>query len=944
MMEVDSVNDNQQDNNIVDQARDLRLQGNHLFRQQHEYQAALGFYTKALALLDDRSDGSKEREEEMILNYCNRSACYFVMEEYEAAKSDALTAWIDLSNYTSIKAAYRLAKALVALKEYATAKELIEEHVLSPESNKPLTDEETKSFQEIRNQVAQVLSSSQAPINPEEETTICFVNRPISIKEFVQQKELGFGNFSEICIVTHKFTKERFALKKIAKKQAADLAKRQHPNVYNEIQMERRVLLERLPPTCPFVIRMYHAFQDYEHLYYLMELHDVWSDLWSQLRWKEKGGIMVGCHRSQAKFWLYQLVLALEHLHRHGIVHRDIKAENILLDRRGHLVLIDFGTAKDLVLTDLNGPEFVGTPDFMSPEAVTGDDNKNIMRLKKEQQQTKKSLGPALWTADLWALGALCYIMQTGVTPFWTTSPYLAFLRIQRGLLTRHNGIIHDDCWDFMQKLMKTQPEHRLGAQAFQLGDDSGSNEGDKQDPKKKILECGDGYGELKQHPYLAPIHKDYTTNPRFREQAPIPSLRDLCYRAVADMALRDCQEIDLCEQHPPGVGSSRDLLRLSSSPADRSAVLHLLDRQKLLGQEPRLWGRFFSSPVEARLLAKLRPNTRDFVGLTQMNDDQGKAPHASEAQQFDKKPQPMELLEFVQICSPLFCNMTTSSDDTAADLDATAQRKQHVKLLKKCVARINKLRPKLVVVSSAVTLDDSLRKLLARINESIPVVLHEPKDGEQNFFSFWLSGVQGICLSYQLAMATVQNTDQETVDSSQTNPSAQKSSLYPLKLQKEQWEWLREQLELVRMSKHPLFCFINGPPLCSSSGFPLLVLKKLARGRTLALFGPAASDSPKKARRKLQYRANEMVPKDFKWSSNSLESNDWKKSDTDNNDSEDISVKSTDSNEDQADEFTMVIESSMSTSTGLRWIRVDPIHADEWSYELEDVSAEATS
>jgi len=51
-------------------------------------------------------------------------------------------------------------------------------------------------------------------------------------------------------------------------------------------------------------------------------------------------------------------------------VHRDIKTENILFNSKDELVLIDFGTAKDLILTDLNGPEFVGTPDFMSPEAV----------------------------------------------------------------------------------------------------------------------------------------------------------------------------------------------------------------------------------------------------------------------------------------------------------------------------------------------------------------------------------------------------------------------------------------------------------------------------------------------------------------------------------------------------------------------------------------------
>ena len=72
---------------------------------------------------------------------------------------------------------------------------------------------------------------------------------------------------------------------------------------------------------------------------------------------------MVGCHSSLVRTYLYELLAAVEHCHRHGVVHRDLKCENVLLgERKGHCVLIDFGTAKDLVETDLNGPEFVGTP------------------------------------------------------------------------------------------------------------------------------------------------------------------------------------------------------------------------------------------------------------------------------------------------------------------------------------------------------------------------------------------------------------------------------------------------------------------------------------------------------------------------------------------------------------------------------------------------------
>ena len=116
--------------------------------------------------------------------------------------------------------------------------------------------------------------------------------------------------------------------------------------------MEARVLMEQLPPH-QRIVTMYHSFQDYNNLYYLMDLHNINIDLWTQLRYN---GSMVGCHTSQVKRWLLQLIDALEHIHMNGIVHRDLKPENILLNSKNHVVVIDFGTAKDLVKTDLNGP------------------------------------------------------------------------------------------------------------------------------------------------------------------------------------------------------------------------------------------------------------------------------------------------------------------------------------------------------------------------------------------------------------------------------------------------------------------------------------------------------------------------------------------------------------------------------------------------------------
>jgi serine/threonine protein kinase len=80
------------------------------------------------------------------------------------------------------------------------------------------------------------------------------------------------------------------------------------------------------------------------------------------------------------------------------------------------LKFIDFGTAKDLMETNLNGQEFVGTPEYMSPQTVSA----------------KKTTNVGI-ESDIWALGALLYQMVLGKTPFGSASHYLTFLRIKRG-------------------------------------------------------------------------------------------------------------------------------------------------------------------------------------------------------------------------------------------------------------------------------------------------------------------------------------------------------------------------------------------------------------------------------------------------------------------------------------------------------------------------------
>lgn len=817
-------------------ADDLRQQGNHQF-QQRNFEAAVSLYSAALELVPADSSAAS-------ILLCNRSACWYQLQQYENSCHDACAAMaIDGSvsmvatprvTKDNLKATYRLAKTLVAMEDYQSAKELIQQAMQEidsasqPEVCDPTTlpppqgyrapswEEQRKSFQDLYHSLIEgALRKKPSP----EPTTVAAMaqHRALSIREFDKGEELGYGNFSQILVVTHKTTQEQFALKLIEKKQAADLAKRQHPNVYNEIQMERRVLLERVPSHI-HLIRMWAAFQDYTTIYYLMDLCD--GDLWNQLKWRGK---LVGCHSSQARTWMLQLISAVEHLHSFGIVHRDLKPENVLL-KGNRVVVIDLGTAKDLVQTDLNGPEFVGTPDFMSPEAVNGN-----------SIESDDTVGTG---ADLWALGAILYVLTTGKTPFWSPSPYLAFLRIKRCNLTRDAGIYDDDTWDLIQRLMQRDPAQRLGTSVYSILTTGGI---------RRVQARSGGYECIRQHTYFDKVDPSVS--------APLPSLTDLCYRAVAEQVEQDSQNLEVSDHFPPGDGSLHDMLRLKRE--DRAAVLHLLDRLTLV-RDARLYTRFFADPVSL-LLSKVRPDTRDFVGLTQMNDNEYKPPKATMNDPYSE-PEDSTIV-FVHLTCRLFHESPSSK----------AERSDWAKVVKRCISDINTCRPQLVV-ATGFQLKDDLRclKLLTRISETISVVVVNGS----SFFNFWFKGVECVALA---------DEDLEHDDSPQT-------------------KWLRERTEQVRLSKHPFFCFCARDP----HTLPNRTVKRLSRGRSLAIFGPGTVST----NTLVTYQANEMVG--------------------------DSCIRSDSSEEDHKDEFTTQLTST--SESGVRWISVDE-EPGEWKERFHVVT-----
>uniref|UniRef100_A0A8C5XHM6 Protein kinase C n=1 Tax=Microcebus murinus TaxID=30608 RepID=A0A8C5XHM6_MICMU len=197
--------------------------------------------------------------------------------------------------------------------------------------------------------------------------------------------------------------------------------------------VEKRVL--SLAWEHPFLTHMFCTFQTKENLFFVMEYLNG-GDLMYHIQ---------SCHKfdlSRATFYAAEIILGLQFLHSKGIVYRDLKLDNILLDKDGHIKIADFGMCKENMLGDAKTNTFCGTPDYIAPEILLG-------------QKYNHSV-------DWWSFGVLLYEMLIGQSPFHGQDEEELFhsIRMDSPFYPRW---LEKEAKDLLVKLFVREPEKRLG-------------------------------------------------------------------------------------------------------------------------------------------------------------------------------------------------------------------------------------------------------------------------------------------------------------------------------------------------------------------------------------------------------------------------------------------------------------------------------------------------
>uniref|UniRef100_A0A8C6YJK8 non-specific serine/threonine protein kinase n=2 Tax=Elapinae TaxID=42168 RepID=A0A8C6YJK8_NAJNA len=260
----------------------------------------------------------------------------------------------------------------------------------------------------------------------EMEVAVTKARTKATMSDFDYLKLLGKGTFGKVILVREKATGRYYAMKILRKK--VIIAKDEVAHTVTE----SRVLQNTRHP---FLTALKYAFQTNDRLCFVMEYANG-GELFFHL---SRERVFT---EERARFYGAEIVSALEYLHSRDVVYRDIKLENLMLDKDGHIKITDFGLCKEGVSDGATMKTFCGTPEYLAPEVLEDND-----------------YGRAV---DWWGLGVVMYEMMCGRLPFYSQDHERLFELILLEEI-RFPRTLSPEAKALLAGLLKKDPKQRLG-------------------------------------------------------------------------------------------------------------------------------------------------------------------------------------------------------------------------------------------------------------------------------------------------------------------------------------------------------------------------------------------------------------------------------------------------------------------------------------------------
>ncbi|XP_060788660.1 protein kinase C zeta type isoform X3 [Neoarius graeffei] len=262
------------------------------------------------------------------------------------------------------------------------------------------------------------------------------LSETLTLSDFDLMRVIGRGSYAKVLLVRLKKNEHVYAMKVVKKELVHD------DEDIDWVQTEKHVFEQA--STNPFLVGLHSCFQTESRLFLVIEYVNG-GDLMFHMQRQRK------LPEEHARFYAAEICIALNFLHEKGIIYRDLKLDNVLLDQDGHIKLTDYGMCKEGIRPGDTTSTFCGTPNYIAPEILRGEDYG--------------------FSVDWWALGVLMFEMMAGRSPFdimtdnpdMNTEEYLFQvilekpIRIPRSLSVKAASVLKG----FLNK----DPKERLGCQ-----------------------------------------------------------------------------------------------------------------------------------------------------------------------------------------------------------------------------------------------------------------------------------------------------------------------------------------------------------------------------------------------------------------------------------------------------------------------------------------------